>query len=651
MIDAEMTPAELQELGKKWMVRIRDAEKREDDWHRDATAAEKAFLAARDSDDAGKCYDFNILHSNVETIVPAIYNSTPHPDIRERYRTGGDTPETQVARLVAQVFERCIATQIDDGRLDSEIEGAAQDAFLAGRGITRIRFDADEQPGEPMLDPMTGEVVMGQPSVVNERIVFEAVNWRDYREGPAQRWRDVPWIAFRHMVAEEEIERIADPELKEKLGGARNDADAPALMDPTTGDVALWEIWCREDRTVKMLVEASEEIIAVQDDPLGLPAFFPMPEPIQPIMATGRRKPVCPWSVYRELGEELERITKRINAIVSGLKVKGAFAGAATDIEALAKAGDNELIPVANLEAMAQTGGIDKAIMWWPIDTAVAVLRELYVAREQTKQMIYEVTGISDIIRGQGTASETATAQNIKTQWGSLRIKKLQRLIERHIRDLFVLCAEVLSTKFSPETLTAMSGIQLPQEAMALINAPLDHYRIDVESDSTVRADLTQRREEMGRFLEGTGAFFNVMAPLIAQAPTMAGPVAEMYAAFARQFSLGKQAEDAIEQMAEMARQQAQAAQEQPSPQDQAMQAQQEAAQQQMAMEQQKLEMEAQEAAAELQIKQVELQIKQAELTLKERQMEIEGVKALAEMEADDMDRDFNREQTERDNG
>jgi hypothetical protein len=45
--------------------------------------------------------------------------------------------------------------------------------------------------------------------------------------------------------------------------------------------------------------------------------------------------------------------------------------------------------------------------------------------------MIYEVTGISDIVRGQGNAQETATAQEIKSQWGSLRIRKLQKQIER----------------------------------------------------------------------------------------------------------------------------------------------------------------------------------------------------------------------------
>jgi hypothetical protein len=94
----------------------------------------------------------------------------------------------------------------------------------------------------------------------------------------------------------------------------------------------------------------------------------------------------------------------------------------------------------------------------------------------------------------------------------------------------------------------------------------IDHYRIDVESDSTVRADLTQKRGEMAEFLNGTAQFFNTMAPLIQQAPTVAGPIVDLYAAFARQFSLGKQAEDALDQLTEMAKEAQGQQQGQPGP-------------------------------------------------------------------------------------
>lgn len=557
-------------LGEKWMQRIRDAEKREERWIKDAQAAEKAYACGADEAVEGKVYEFNILHSNVETIVPAIFNSSPIPDIRERFKTGDTDPMSALSRLVAEVYDRALRIQIDDGRLEQEVERVAQDAFLAGRGILRIRFDADvtEQPPIVGMDPMTGEPVEQEqpPRVENERLTFEAVSWRDFRMGPAMRWSDVPWVAFRQCVTEEEVERITDPALRDMLAKGRDPASKPVLAQAESEDVYLWEIWCRESRTVKFMVEHSSEIIAEQPDPMGLPDFYPMCAPIQPISLTGKIVPVCPFSVYRKLADELEDITRRIRKIVAACKVKALAAVASEDIEAWAQAEDNTITPAANSEALAQTGGMDKGIAWWPVESATVVLRELYAAREATKAMIYEITGISDIVRGDSNAGETATAQQIKTQWGSLRIRKMQRQIERLVRDAFVISAEIISQQFSPETLQKMTGVMLPPEAMQMLSAPLDHYRIDVESDSTVRADMQGKRQEMGEFLNGTASYFQTMGPLVAQAPMMAGPIIDLYAAFARQFSLGKQAEDALEALAAFGQQAAQAAQQPPQP-------------------------------------------------------------------------------------
>jgi len=150
---AEYTAQGLQQIGSKWLDRIAAAEKREDRWIKDAEVAEKAYLCDTSSNDMP---EFNILHSNVETIVPSIYNSTPVPDIRPRHNN-----KDGAAKLAGEVLERAIATQIDDNRLDAEIERSAQDAFMAGRGVVRIRFDADETAG----------------GVENERLVVEAVPW------------------------------------------------------------------------------------------------------------------------------------------------------------------------------------------------------------------------------------------------------------------------------------------------------------------------------------------------------------------------------------------------------------------------------------------------------------------------------------------
>jgi hypothetical protein len=102
-----MTADDLRKIGKKWLDRIKEADKRERPWFEQAERATDAFAAK----EGGKVYDFNILHSNIATIGPAVYNSMPIPDVRERFRTGSSNPETAAARAVAQVIERAILVQ------------------------------------------------------------------------------------------------------------------------------------------------------------------------------------------------------------------------------------------------------------------------------------------------------------------------------------------------------------------------------------------------------------------------------------------------------------------------------------------------------------------------------------------------------------
>jgi hypothetical protein len=526
---ARYTKADLERIGAQWIERINASEKREDAWRFAAREAEDAYLCGADDDAlVGKLAEsprrFNIIHSNIETIVPAIYNSTPIPDIRPRHNNDDD----ETARLAAQALERAIATQIDDSRMDSEIEASAQDAFLAGRGVVRIRY----------LEEDTGP-----------RVGYENVSWRDYCEGPAKRWSDVEWVAFRHFISEAERRRLEDEDIAEAYG-----PDEKRNADDEEVECAVWEIWCRATGNVYFVVYESARVLTVKDDPLGLRGFFPIPQPVQPITGTGRRTPVCPYSVYRSQAQELDTITRRIEAIVEGLKVRGIVVGDGEAMERLSEAEDNQLVTIGNPENLAAAGGLDKAIAWWPVDKAIQVLQQLFVQREQVKQTIYEITGISDIIRGQGAASETATAQNIKTQWGSLRIKKMQRLLERQVRDLFVMTAEVIGKLFDQQALAQAAGMDVQPEVMELIKAAGIHYRIDVESDSTVRADLSRNREEMAAFVAGSAQYFQAVAPVAMQIPQASGPIVEIYTAFARTFALGKQAEDALENFAQLAR-------------------------------------------------------------------------------------------------
>ena len=409
-----------------------------------------------------------------------------------------------------------------------------------------------------------------------------------------------------------------------------------------------WEIWDKSTRRVVFIDDEGCVLMKV-DDPLGLSEFFCSPTPIQPISLNGRLMPINPFAIYRTLAEDLDTAVRRKNKLVSAMKVRGWYGMAQKDLEAVLNLEDDEFSPVNDPEVWAQAGGIDKAIAFWPLEKFIAAIQQLDRAIEQYKQWIYEITGISDIVRGASVASETATAQNIKSQWGSLRIQKMQRLMERCARDLFVMMAEIIPSKFSYETLEEMTGIEIlprpedepeklqeKQAVMDLMKRKLSsYYRIDVESDSTVRADLTRQKQEVSEFLQGASAYFGAVAPLVQQGAMPAEAAVEIFAATARMFNLGKSVEDTLEKMIAQAKAMAQQAEQaknapqEPSPEQQAMQAkmqgEQQAMQAQAAAKQQDMEHKAQLHQFDMQARQAEAEARMAEAAKK---AELDGAKA-----------------------
>ncbi|WP_187331300.1 MULTISPECIES: hypothetical protein [unclassified Mesorhizobium] len=627
----------LRKEGSKWLARVEAAGKLEKQWMDDAEKAVKAYTGETKSDDLstsatlGNTYDFNILFANVETIVPAIINSPPAPDIRRRF-----ADEDPAAKDVAELIERAIRKQVDDSKLQVELEGEAQDSFLAGRGIIRLRFKSDivkdettnaelerasaaADGGASAGDAKVGDDVQGgddysalsgasaaggqSERLANECIEFEAVSWRDYRHGPAKRWKDRPWDAFRFVVQREDEGAVFDA----GLISIQTDDQEKKARGEGDSDLCGWEIWDKSSRKV-IFIDDNGIVLKKVDDPLGLTDFFPIPAPVQPIELTGRLMPVNPFSIYSRLADELDLTTKRIGVITRHMKVKGWYSGDAGDIANMLAADDTEFVPIGNADIWAANGGLSGAVAFWPVEKFILVLRELYSAREQTKQAIYEITGISDIVRGASQASETATAQNIKTQWGSLRIQKMQRMMERCARDIFVMMAEIIPAKFSHETLQQMTGVQIiptqqdltpvqppppppqgaqvPPEQQQQLQQAMQAaqqaeqqrqaklaklqslqrlltqrlammYRIDVESDSTVKADLTRQKAETAEFMQAAGAYWAAVGPLIQQGEMSKEVAVEIFAANSRLFNLGKSVEDVLEKMVTDAKAQA----------------------------------------------------------------------------------------------
>jgi hypothetical protein len=172
---------------------------------------------------------------------------------------------------------------------------------------------------------------------------------------------------------------------------------------------------------------------------------------------------------YRDQLEELNLLTGRIHALSDALEVKGFYpSGGAEIAEAvqaaiMTKTPGRLLVPISNWAAF---GGSKEVIIWLPIDQIATTIQALVLLRKQVIEDIYQIMGISDIMRGATDPTETLGAQQLKTQNGSTRTRDKQQELVRLARDLVEISLEIITQHFDEVTLIEMSQTQLPTQAM-----------------------------------------------------------------------------------------------------------------------------------------------------------------------------------------
>jgi hypothetical protein len=160
----------------------------------------------------------------------------------------------------------------------------------------------------------------------------------------------------------------------------------------------------------------------------------------------------------------LNLLTSRIHALSDALEAKGFYPSGTAEIAEAVQAAiahntpSRILVPIANWAAF---GGTKDVIIWLPIDMIAQVITECVGLRKQVIEDIYQIVGLSDIMRGSTDPSETLGAQQLKVQSGSARVRDKQGEMVRLARDIVEICADVMTDKFDPVTLVEMSQTDL----------------------------------------------------------------------------------------------------------------------------------------------------------------------------------------------
>jgi hypothetical protein len=541
----EATQASTTDEYKRWRDEIHNAEKELDkDYIQRGRNIVKRFKDDRKGAIDQLDKKFNLFTTNVGIMQAALYSNIPKVLVERKFHDADD----DVARVAASIMQRAITQDLDETHCDFSqvMEDAIEDRLVPGAGFAwlRLKVETEQVPlpvpelplsmsGSDIAEPQEPEMV---EKITDQEIIVEHVHWEDFLWSPCRTWAERRWIARKcYMDKDSLVARFG----KEKADRVALDYSPKLNVDQTTplNDVLkkaiVYEIWDRQFRKVIWISKGYDDLLDKRDDPLRLEGFEPCPKPLFALTTTSNCVPTADYYLLQDQYKELDDVNDRISSLHRACKVVGVYDKAADGIQnMLGQATDNQLIPVDNWAMFAEKGGIKGQVDWLPLDMVVLTLENLRKAREDIKGQIYELNGISDIVRGSSKASETLGAQQIKAQFASIRIQRLQAGVARFAGEIFRIKAEILAKHFTPEIIVKMSGIQytedaktpeLIQQAMALVkNEEEFEWRVSVDSDSMKMADYAQEKKERTEFVTSVSTYLQSAASILETQPDAA---------------------------------------------------------------------------------------------------------------------------------
>lgn len=634
-----------------WLSELKAARKREERYRKTGQEVMDLYAAEQEQETP-----FNILYSNTETLRPALFSAQPRPVVQRRFKDADP-----LGKLASEASRRMLEYHFDTNRdgyetLNEAMSAAVLDALLPGRGAVMLKYDADfvpiDEPRPPdEHDDTPVDLDARTEYAQGEQVCYESVVWDRVLFGYAKKWTKVPWIAYQFHLTKEEVASLLGNAVAVKLTyqSAQADRDRPGSRreeDEDAGErrtAVLYQIWDKAGGKKVRYVSPNypDDELRVDDDPLGLTGFFNMPRPLLFVEKSCSLVPTAPYRMYKSQADELNRITRRIKKLTEAIKARGIYDGSISgDLERLMQKDDNTLVPAEVASSLSTEKGFQNAIWFLPLDVLIGVVQQLYQAREACKQTIYEITGIADIMRGATNASETLGAQQIKNQWGTLRLKRMQQEVARYVRDLERMTLDIATSKFDEATWAAMTGLpfvttaqrqQMEQQAailtqtqqpmppelqqqlgqpvwgqvLQLLRDDLQRsYRIDIETNSTVQPEASEDLEAMQELMQVLGMFLQSVGPLVANGTMPFAVAQQMMLGVARRTRFGPEIEDALQAM------------QPPKPPDDGA-----------ALQQQQMQLDQQMA-----VKEIEHKRKESAMALKEQAMQIEAEQQQREM-------------------
>jgi hypothetical protein len=432
---------------RRWLAWVEDSEKAFEDWQKKADNLDKLYANLTMLSGDGRDRQFQMFWANIQVLGPSIYSRPPVPVVVPRFKDRKPVP-----RMASELLERSTVVGFELEDIDGIMREVRDDLTVLARGCAWLRYESNED---------------GK----GQRVCIEHTSRKDFLTDAARKWKEVDNVAKRSWLTKAKMRK----RFKKTSGDAYKDAAYEIQKDEQGDDdgkkkAGVWEIWCKSQNKVVWVTEGVDVVLDEDKPHLKLEGFFPCPRPAYSTLQRGSLVPVPDMLFYKDQLEEINELTARIGSLSDSLQVRGFYPAGAGEIgdaiEAAIKTTVNNqvLIPISNW-AMVGSGGVKDMIVWLPIDQIATTVVQLVELRKQLIADVYEITGLSDIMRGSTDANETLGAQELKSQYGSVRIRDRQNELARFSRDLVRITAEIMAENFSSETLLEMSQLEIETDA------------------------------------------------------------------------------------------------------------------------------------------------------------------------------------------
>jgi len=447
--DLEFDPTLEPKEAKAWLNLLEEAEDVFEAWNGHCDLIDKQFASLGRLADMSRDKEFQMFWANASVLMPSIYAKKPIPVVVTKFMD-----RRPVYEAAAEVMERCCVVAFDLAEIDELMKLVRDDLALIDRGVAWCRYEsADSDYG-------------------HEKVCIDFKNRRDFLHSVSRNWREVTWVAAAsYLTRKEARERFYEYSGDEyQRADYRVDKDTQEIGGADHRERAkFWEIWSKGDKRVVWVAKGCEFILDEDDPHLDLRGFYPCPKPAYGSVQRGSLVPVPDVLQYKDQLEEINLLTGRIHALSDAVECKGFYPaggseiGKAVETAFSIKTPGQVMIPISNWAAF---GGSKEIIIWLPIDMISQTIIALVTLRKQIIDDIYQIMGLSDIMRGSTNPEETLGAQQMKSQYGSTRIRDKQQELVRLARDLVEITSEIITEKFKPKTIVEMSQTQIPTQKM-----------------------------------------------------------------------------------------------------------------------------------------------------------------------------------------